>query len=44
MIRKIIQITEEQNEALRKIAYDERLTFAELIRRAITAYLKREGK
>lgn len=39
MIRKNIQITEQQNDALRKLAYETKLSEAEHIRRALNHYL-----
>jgi len=39
LVRKNIQVTEEQSEALRKLAYETRVSESEHIRRAIEAYL-----
>lgn len=40
LIRKNIQLTEEQNEALRKLSFDTRLSESEHIRIALEKYLK----
>lgn len=39
MIRINVQVTKEQNEELRKLAFDTRLSVAEHIRRAVEEYL-----
>lgn len=42
MIRKNIQITEVQEEALRKLAFKTRLSESEHIRRALDLYLNQQ--
>jgi len=39
-----IRLTPEQHEALRKLAYDTKISSSEHIRRAVEAYLKKPGK
>jgi len=40
MVRTQIQLTEEQAKALKRIAVSQRLSIAELIRRAVTEMIK----
>lgn len=39
-----VLLTEEQHEALRKLSYETRESMSEIIRKAIDAYLKNQGK
>jgi len=41
-IRKNIQLTEELNEQLRRLAFDTRESESEIIRKALEIYLRKE--
>jgi len=44
MKKTMIYLTDEQHEALRKLAYETKITMSEHIRQALEAYLKKEYK
>lgn len=42
-IQRLIRITREQDDALRKMAYEQRVSVAEVVRRIIAEHLKKNA-
>ena len=42
-VRKNINLTQKQNEAVRKIAFKDRVSESEVIRRAVDDYIKKKS-